>query len=52
MRDDYIEWERFSHPYPDEEDSPTPDEIQTLREFVEHYSTFSMPFKQMRLLAS
>ncbi|KAJ5166780.1 uncharacterized protein N7482_005561 [Penicillium canariense] len=44
MRDDYTEWERYSHPNPDEEDPPPPppptlDEIQTLQEFAERYST-------------
>lgn len=39
MRDDYTEWERFTHPDPDEEDPPTLDEIQTLREFCERYGT-------------
>lgn len=39
MRDDYTEWERFSHPDPDEEDPPTLDEIQSLREFAERYGT-------------
>ncbi|KAF7183544.1 hypothetical protein CNMCM7691_003823 [Aspergillus felis] len=39
MRDDYTEWERFSHPDPDEEDPPTLDEVQTLREFAESFGT-------------
>ena len=39
MRDDYTEWERFSHPDPDEEDPPTLDEVQTLREFAETFGT-------------
>ena len=39
MRDDYTEWECFTHPDPDEEDPPTLDEIQTLREFAERYGT-------------
>lgn len=39
MRDDYTEWECFSHPDPDEEDPPTLDEIQILREFANRYST-------------
>lgn len=39
MRDDYTEWERFTHPDPDEEDPPTLDEIRTLREFCERYGT-------------
>lgn len=34
MRDEHVEWERFAHPDPDEEDPPTPEEIQILREFV------------------
>jgi hypothetical protein len=37
MRDDYTEWEMFSHPDPDEADPPTANEIEILREFVEHY---------------
>ncbi|KAJ6016211.1 hypothetical protein N7540_010802 [Penicillium herquei] len=40
MRDDYTEWERYTHPDPDEEDPPTLEEIQTVREFVERYNTF------------
>lgn len=39
MRDDYTEWECFSHPDPDEEDPPALDEIETLREFSECYNT-------------
>ncbi|KAJ5127967.1 hypothetical protein N7448_008746 [Penicillium atrosanguineum] len=39
MRDDYTEWERFSHPDPDEEDASILDEIQTLREFAESFGT-------------
>lgn len=39
MRDLYTERERFSHPDPDEEDPPTLDEIQILREFTERYDT-------------
>lgn len=39
MRDDYTEWECFSHPDPDEEDPPTLDEIQILREFADRYGT-------------
>lgn len=39
MRDDYTEWERYSHPDLDEEDPPTLDEIRTLRQFSECYST-------------
>jgi hypothetical protein len=36
---DNDEWECFYHPDPDEEDAPTLDEIQILREFVERYGT-------------
>jgi hypothetical protein len=32
MRDDYTERERLTHPDPDEEDPPTLDEVQALRE--------------------
>lgn len=33
------EWAVFTHPEPDEEDPPTFEEIQVLREFVERYGT-------------
>jgi hypothetical protein len=39
MGDHYTEWERFSHPDPDEEDPPTLDELQTQREFAESFGT-------------
>ncbi|KAJ5733731.1 hypothetical protein N7493_002517 [Penicillium malachiteum] len=38
MRDDYTEWERYTHPDPDE-DPPVLEQIQIVREFVERYST-------------
>ncbi|KAJ5953664.1 hypothetical protein N7454_000560 [Penicillium verhagenii] len=39
MRDDYTEWECFTHPDPDEDDPPTLDEIGALREFAERYDS-------------
>ncbi|KAJ5707575.1 hypothetical protein N7488_007376 [Penicillium malachiteum] len=38
MRDDYTEWECYTHPDPDE-DPPVLEEIQIVRDFVERYGT-------------
>jgi hypothetical protein len=34
MRDDYTEWERFSHPDPDEEDPPTREQVLQMKELI------------------